>query len=341
MGKVFLLLFISLILLISFHIGFFIVNLYFWIVDGYEVIFHGGTLIENLYYSIYLKWMLLLDTLWIVSISVYAFRRKSYKTNPQLHYLETKSNINPNVCVIIPTFNEEKIIKTMLDGFLSQEFVKNIIVVDNNSSDNTVNIAKESGATVIEKKVNKGYTDSCMLGFKESLKTDSNIISLIDSDGTFSPNDLKKMIPYLENCDMVVGTRQVQTLTEKGNQNSMFYVWGNMLLAKLLQLKYFSLLHLGVVQLTDVGCTYRCVRRDALEKIIDELTNPTDPSVLKPKNWLFSLYMTMLAIENDLKIVEIPLTFRKRDIGESKSEVTKKSKGFVYGMKFLWFILKR
>jgi len=315
--------------------------MYFWLVDGYQAIFHGGTLIENLYYSIYLKWMLLLDSLWITSILVYAFRRKSYKTNPELHYLETKSKIDPNVCVIIPTFNEEKIIKTILDGFLLQESVKNIIVVDNNSSDNTVNIAKESGVTVIEKKVNKGYTDSCMIGFKESLKTNSNIVSLIDSDGTFSPNDLKKMIPYLENCDMVVGTRQVQTLTEKGNQNSMFYVWGNMLLAKLLQLKYFSLLHLGIVQLTDVGCTYRCVRRDALEKIIDELTNPTDLSILKPKNWLFSLYMTMLAIENDLKIVEIPLTFRKRGIGESKSEVTKKSKGFVYGMKFLWFILKR
>lgn len=341
MGKVFLSLFVSLILLILFHIGFFIINLYFWIVDGYQVIFHGGTLIESLYYSIYLKWMLLLDALWIVSILVYAFRRKSYKTNPELHYLETKSKINPNVCVIIPTFNEEKIIKTILDGFFSQESVKNIIVVDNNSSDSTVNIAKESGATVIEKKVNKGYTDSCMLGFKESLKTDSNIVSLIDSDGTFSPNDLKKMIPYLENCDMVVGTRQVQTLTEKGNQNSMFYVWGNMLLAKLLQLKYFSLLHLGIVQLTDVGCSYRCIRKDALEKIIGELTNPTDSSILKPKNWLFSLYMTMLAIENDLKIVEIPLTFRKRAVGESKSEVTKKSKGFVYGMKFLWFILKR
>jgi hypothetical protein len=101
------------------------------------------------------------------------------------------------------------------------------------------------------------------------------------------------------------------------------------------------LLHLGIVQLTDIGCSYRCIRKDALEKIIDELTNPNDPSILKPKNWLFSLYMTILAIENDLKIVEIPLTFRKRGGGESKSEVTKKSKGFAYGMKFLWFILKR
>jgi glycosyltransferase involved in cell wall biosynthesis len=341
MGKAFVSLFISLILLISFHIVFFIINMYFWIIDGYQVLFHGGTLIENLYYSIYLKWMLLLDALWILSIFVYAFRRKSYKTNPQLHYLETKPKIDPNVCVIIPTFNEEKIIQNMLNEFSSQPYVKNIIVVDNNSSDNTVNLAKQSGAIVIEKKINKGYTDSCIVGFRESLKTNSNIISLIDADGTFSPNDLKKMIPYLENCDLVLGTRQVQTLTEKGNQNSMFYVWGNMLLAKLLQLKYFSLLHLGIVQLTDVGCSYRCIRKDALEIIIDELTNPIDSSILNPKNWLFSLYMTMLSIENDLKIVEIPLTFKKRNVGESKSEVTKKSKGIVYGMKFLWFILKR
>jgi len=341
MGKVFLSLFVSFIILILFHIIFLIVNLYFLIFDGYQAIFYGDTLIDDIYYSIYLKWILFFDVLWIVSILGYVFRRKSYKTNPQLHYLETKSKINPNVCVIIPTFNEEKIIKNMLDEFFSQEYVKNIIVIDNNSSDNTVSIAKKYGVTVIEKKINKGYTDSCMLGFKESLKNDSNIISLIDADGTFSPNDLKKMIPYLENCDMVIGTRQVQTLTEKGNQNSMFYVWGNLLLAKLLQLKYFSLLHLGIVQLTDVGCSYRCIRKDALEKIIEKLTNPVDRSILKPNNWLFSLYMTMLSIENDLKIVEIPLTFRKRNLGESKSEVTKKSKGFVYGIKFLWFILKR
>ena len=310
-------------------------------VDGYQVIFHGGTLIESLYYSIYLKWMLLFDALWITSILTYAFKRKHYKTNPELHYLKIKLKEKPNVCIIIPTFNEEESIKKILDGFFSQEIVKNIIVVDNNSSDNTVNIAKELGAIIIKKKKNTGgNTDSCMMGFKESLKTESNIMALVDADETYSPYDLDKMIPYLNNCDMVVGTRQVQTLTEKGNQNSMFYVWGNFLLAKLVQLKYFSLLHLGVVQLTDVGCSYRCIRKEALEKIIEELSNPKDSFVLEPKNWIFSLYMTMLAIENDLKIVEIPITFRKRH-GESKSEVTKKSKGIIYGLKFLWFILKR
>ena len=339
MGKVFLSLFISLILLASFHVAFFIINMYFWLVDGYQVIFHGGTLIESLYYSVYLKWMLLLDALWIASILLYALRRKSYKTNPQLHYLETKSKIVPNVCIIIPTFNEEKIIKTILDGFFSQESVKNIIVVDNNSSDNTVNIAKELGATVIEKKINKGYTDSCMLGFKESLKTDSNIVSLIDSDGTFSPNDLKKMLPYLENCDMVVGTRQVQTLTEKGNQNSILHVWGNYFLAKLLQLKYFSLFNLSIIELTDVGCMHRCIKKTALEKIINKFTSPnSDEIIISSNSGLFAILMTMIGIENNLRIVEIPITFKKR-LGISKTKADKKSHAIRYGLNFFWYIL--
>ena len=100
-------------------------------------------------------------------------------------------------------------------------------------------------------------------------------------------------------------------------------------MAKLLQLKYFSLLHLGVVQLTDVGCTFRCIKKEALQKIIHELTNPTDHVILNPDSWLFSIYMTMLSIEHDLKIVEIPITFGRRHHGISKSDVVKKSKGMI------------
>lgn len=339
MGKFYLSIFISFVILFFIHIIFFIINLFFWVTDGVNVLIDGGNLIENIYYSKYLKWLILLDSIWIVVASVFAFKRKSYKTDSELHYLQN-NEVKPNVCMVIPTYNEEKNIESLIQEFFAQDFVKNIIVVDNNSSDKTVEIAKNVGAKVIAKKINKGHTDSCMIGFKESLKTNSNIIGFTDADGTFSPKDLRKMIPYLENSDMVLGTRQVQILTEKGNQNSMFYVWGNLFLAKLLQIKYFSLAHMGVVQLTDVGCSYRVIRRDALLKIIDELTNPKDEAILNPKNWLFSLYMTMLSIENDLRIVEIPLTFRKRQ-GKSKSEVTKKSKGFRFGLKFLWFILAR
>ena len=337
MGKFYLSIFISFIILFFVHIIFFIINLFFWITDGVNVLIDGGNLIENIYYSKYLKWLILLDAMWIVVASVFAFKRKSYKTNSELHYLQNNEEIKPNVCMVIPTYNEEKNIESLVQEFFAQDFVKNIIVVDNNSSDKTVEIAKNAGAMVIAKKINKGHTDSCMIGFKESLKTNSNIIGFTDADGTFSPKDLRKMIPYLENSDMVLGTRQVQILTEKGNQNSMFYVWGNLFLAKLLQIKYFSLKHLGTVSLTDVGCAMRLIRRDCLEKIIPLLSDKD--SEYPHAGDSIQLHITMLAIENNLRLVEIPITFKKR-IGKSKLESNELAKGIKWGFKFMWFILK-
>ncbi len=118
----------------------------------------------------------------------------------------------------------------------------------------------------------------------------------------------------------------------------MFYVWGKLFLAKLIKIKFFSLLHMGVVNLSDVGCSYRCIRRDALEKIIDDIVTP-DKRILKTANgWLFSIFFTMLAIKNDLKLVEIPISFKKRT-GESKSQANVKTKGIIYGLHFLWYII--
>ena len=179
------------------------------------------------------------------------------------------------------------------------------------------------------------------MGFKESLKTDANIIVLTEADGTYNGYELERMASYLDNCDVVVGTRQAQILTEKGNQNSTMHVWGNYFVAKLLQIKYFSVRHLGIIQLTDVGCSYRCMQRSALEKIIDKITFPeTDRVVIKSERGLFTLFLTMLAIENDLKILEIPITFKKR-IGFSKMGSNKRIQGIKYGLNFIWFILTR
>lgn len=233
----------------------------------------------------------------------------------------------------------KEVVESVVRDYMSQKNVMDVIVIDNHSSDNTVDIAKKIGAIVIEKKANTGFPDSCVMVLKESLKTNANIMVLTECDGTFSGYDMKKMIPYLDNCDMVIGTRQVQVLSEKGNQNSMFYVWGNYLLAKLIQIKYFSLLHLGIIQLTDVGCVYRCLRREALEKIIDKLTDPkTGEVVIDSTSGIFAALVTTIAIEKDLRIVEIPITFKKR-MGISKTEAQKKTKGIKYGLQYLWYIL--
>tara|TARA_B100000029_G_C17512417_1_gene936807 strand:+ start:535 stop:1467 length:933 start_codon:yes stop_codon:yes gene_type:complete len=307
-----------------------------FVVHGIESIISGQTLIENIYYSVYLRWILLGDLIWLISWFVFILQRKSYKTNSDLHYLQFDKIEKPKICIIIPTYNEELSIEKVVKDFINQEYVEHVIVVDNNSSDRTVEIAKDSNAKVITKNENKGYSHSLVLGLKEAIKTDANIIGTVEADGTFNAYDLQKMIPYLDNCDMVIGTRQNQVMTEKGNQNSGFFVWANFILAKLIQMKYVSLEHMGIVNLTDVGCVYRIMKRESLEKIVDKLThNGTDQPI---GGVGIGLYFTMQCIENDQKIIEIPVTFKKR-IGKSKISGVSTGKTIRVGLNFLWLIL--
>jgi len=327
---------VSFVVLLVVNLSWIISNIYMFVVSGIESIITGQTLIENIYYSKFLRWLILFDIIWLLIGFGYILKQKSYKTDSSLHYLENSPLEERRICVIMPTFNEALSIKQVVEDFRKQKFVEHVIVIDNKSTDNTVKIARESGAKVVEKMVNKGYSHSLVMGLNEALKTDANIITMTESDGTFNGYDLEKMIPYLNNCDMVVGSRQSQVISEKGNQNSGFFVWANFLLAKLIQIKYLSLEHMGIINLTDVGCVYRVMKRESLEKIINKLTHPGSD---KPIGGVgIGLYITMLGIENDLKIIEIPVTFNRR-IGKSKLTGVGSGKTIRIGLKFLWLIL--
>ena len=332
---------LSLIFVILFivNISWLIINLYSWSTDGITAVINEGNdvLFENIYYSDYVRWIIWADLGWITSLVIFIFTRKHYKTDPSLHYLQSDDISNPKICVTIPSYNEEQAIGGVVTDYKNQKFVETVIVIDNNSSDKTVEIAQQHGAMVVTKNENKGFSHSYVLGLKESLKTDANIIVVTEGDGTYSASDLSKLLPYLEDCDMVSGSRQHQILTEKGNQNSRFIVWGNIFLAKLIQLKHFSLHHLGIVNLTDVGCVFTVMKRDALLKIIDQLSKVETEKL----TWNFSLrlYTTLLAIENDLRLIEVPLTFKKR-IGRSKIGTSKRLQSIKIGLVFLWVVLR-
>ena len=341
MGLIYTVIVISSIIIFFLNLGWGIINLYIFIVDGIQTIVVGNTFIENIFFSEYLKWILLIDAMWIISALIFAYTRKFYMTDPQLHYLSVNPINEPKVFVIIPAYNEEENVEQVVTDYKNQKFVKEVIIVDNHSSDKTVEIAKSCGATVITKDKNKGLTDSYIVGMRESLKSDTNIVVFTECDRTYSATDLEKMLPYLDNCHMVIGTRQRQVLSEEKTQNSMFFVWGNYLLAKLIQLKYFSLLHLGVVELTDVGCMHRCIRKESLEKIIEKFVKKnTNEPVITPNSGLFAILMTMIGIENNLKIVEVPITFKRR-VGKSKTRSDKKPRAIQYGLTFFRFILSR
>jgi glycosyltransferase involved in cell wall biosynthesis len=321
------------------NISWVISNLYLWSTEGITAVIGEETdvLLEDIYYSEYARWIIWVDLAWIMSLLIFIFRSKHYKTDPALHYLQFDDISNPKMCVAIPSYNEGETIGQVVTDYKNQKFVESVIVIDNDSSDNTVEIAKQHGATVIKKNQNKGFSHSFVLGLKESLKTDANIVVVTEADGTYSGGDLSKLLPYLENSDMVSGSRQTQILTEKGNQNSRFLVWGNIFLAKLIQLKHFSQDHLSVVNLTDVGCIFMIIKRDALLKIIDQLSEmDTEKSTW---NISLRLYTTLLIIENDLRLIEVPVTFKKR-IGKSKIGTGKNLGTIKMGLIFLWVILR-
>ena len=311
-------------------------NIFQWLSNGIQFLLEGMNLVERLYESVLMKWILLADLIYIIIIIISSIIRKSYKTNLSTHYLEHKLIKNPKISISLNVFNEQQVVEKVVKDFMNQKEVTDVIVVDNHSTDETVRIAKENGAKTISKEINKGYADSWILGLKESLKTEANIIAIADIDGTYNAYDLSKMVAYLENCDMVVGNRLVQSLTEKGNQNTMFYVWGNWALAKLYALKYFNLVHRGHIQISDVGCSFRCFRRDALEKIIEEFDLRKDKNKFNDTTVL--LFTNNLAINNDLKVIEIPITFNRR-IGQSKYTGSNR-KGIKFGFIMLWYIIK-
>jgi len=236
---------------------------------------------------------------------------------------------NHNIVVAMTAYNDEASIGDAVQEFKSQPDVREVIVVDNNSGDKTAEVASTAGARVVHEE-NQGYGYACMRGLKESLQDrETNVVVLVEGDMTFAGRDVAKLVPYLDNVDMVVGTRTTQELVAEDSQMNWFFVWGNLFLAKMIQVKFFDVKHWGRVRLTDVGCTFRAIRVEALAKIIDEL---------EVGGMHFSPHMLMVAMAQGLKIVEVPITFRKR-WGVSKGAGANNKSGFLVGLRMIWHIL--
>ena len=109
--------------------------------------------------------------------------------------------------LILPAYNEEQHIKEIINQ--SNKYVDNIIVVDNNSTDNTVQLAKSTNAIVLHHIINLGKSASLKTGCELAIKLKSDIIILMDSDGQHSPDDIPRLISLIENnnCDMSIGSR--------------------------------------------------------------------------------------------------------------------------------------
>jgi len=229
----------------------------------------------------------------------------------------------PKISVVMTAWNDEKSIYDAVMDFKNQDNVIEVVVVENNSKDDTAKLAGKAGARVVTE-TTPGYGSVCMRALREA-SPEANIVVLVEGDMTFSGYDIKKLVPYLDNVGMVLGTRTTQELLNQKTQLGWFTIWGNLFLAKLIQLKYWNFKTWGRVRLTDVGCTLRAIRRESLDKIVNKLKVDSDH---------FSPHMIIVALDNKLKVIEIPVTFKER-VGISKGAGSNNWKAFKVGLKML------
>jgi uncharacterized membrane protein YjfL (UPF0719 family) len=233
------------------------------------------------------------------------------------------------MAVAITAYNDAEATADAVRQFKSQPGVIEVIVIDNNSRDNTAELASAAGARVIQER-RQGYGYACMRGLLEAARVPgAEVMVLTEGDGTFVGRDVRKFQAYIGQAEMVVGSRVTRELVEKGSQMDHFFTWGNIAVAFLLRLRSWDRQFLGTAGLTDVGCTYRAIRREALLRILPDL-------VVGGNHFL--PHMMLVARARGVSIIEIPVTFRRR-VGKSKGASQSLWKGLNVGLAMIWHIM--
>ena len=128
---------------------------------------------------------------------------------------------------------------------------------------------------------------------------------MVEADGTFRAKDLGKLLEFLKDADMVIGTRTTRQMIEQGANMDGLLRWGNVVVGKLVEALWWKV----EPRFTDVGCTYRAIWRDEWVKIRPFLTR--DDAAFSPE-----MMIEMLRIEG--RVIEIPVSYYRRRGGESK-----------------------
>jgi glycosyltransferase involved in cell wall biosynthesis len=197
------------------------------------------------------------------------------------------------VSVILPTYNEKDSIRECIEEFERTGVVDEILVVNNNAAPGTSEEVSKSGAREVLEPT-QGYGAAIRRGFRE-VRGDLIIVS--EPDATFRGRDVRKLLSYAEDFEVVYGSRTVKELIWEGANMGLFLKWGNYCVAKLMEFLF------NTTSLTDIGCTMRCVRREALCKIEPFFT--VNGSFFGPE-------MMVLSILKKMKIIQVPVNYTRR-----------------------------
>jgi len=121
--------------------------------------------------------------------------------------VEQKPNDRPKIIAVIPAFNEEKYVGTVV--LKTRQYVDEVVVVDDGSTDQTADVARLAGAIVIRHEENKGYGAAVQRLLAEAKRRAADVVVLLDADSQHSPDEIPHLIkPVSEGFDLVIGSRE-------------------------------------------------------------------------------------------------------------------------------------
>ena len=213
----------------------------------------------------------------------------------------------PRSLVVVPTYNERENLPRLVPLILSQDPSLEILVVDDASPDGTGALAEEmAGAEprlhVLHRGGKLGLGTAYLDGFRWGLAREYDYFFEMDADFSHDPAHLPQFLAAIEEADLVLGSRYLEGRVTVVN-------WP---IARLL-LSYFANVYARVVTglpLADSTGGFKCFRRGVLEALALDL--------VESNGYAFQIEMSFRAWKKGFRIVEIPIMFVDRDVGESK-----------------------
>jgi glycosyltransferase involved in cell wall biosynthesis len=209
------------------------------------------------------------------------------------------------ISVVFPTYNERDSIRTAILDFAATGVIDEIVVVNNNAALGTSEevasaVAAVPNGTLVREvhEPTQGYGFAIRRGMREAT---GDYIVVSEPDGTFLGRDTFKLLAYVEDFDVVYGSRTARTFIWRGANMGAALRWGNWGVAKMMEFLFNS------TNLTDVGCTMRLIRREALAQLSGEFT--IGGSAFGPE-------MMVLSLLHGLRVIQVPVNYLPR-VGES------------------------
>ncbi|MBB5897635.1 polyprenol monophosphomannose synthase [Kutzneria kofuensis] len=210
------------------------------------------------------------------------------------------------VLVVIPTYNERENLGPIVARLQEALPEAHALVVDDGSPDGTGQLADEMAAAdervhVMHRTEKAGLGAAYVAGFGWALDRDYGVIVEMDADGSHAPEDLPRLLDALTDADLALGSRYVPggRVVNWPKYRELISRGGG----------FYSRIALGA-KIRDITGGFKAFRREVLEKI--------NIQSVASQGYCFQIDLTWRTIEAGFEVVEVPITFTERAIGQSK-----------------------